>query len=222
MVSKLFLGMSLLGAEWVLYGLIILSVLSITIILERIYFYHKATEGLPEFRLKMRTAISAGHLPIALEISQIRNKNKTQWTPDFESEMTSLLLTHPSESSDILENLAHDIMIRTRLLWEKHQSLLATIGSNTPFIGLFGTVLGIIKAFHDLAEQSTGIQTVSSGISEALVATAIGLFVAIPAVVAFNLNQRRIKCAWIEAEGLKSFLIGQLKIIHRTPSEPLK
>jgi biopolymer transport protein ExbB len=95
--------------------------------------------------------------------------------------------------------------------WERNLSVLATIGNNAPFIGLFGTVLGIIKAFHDLSQQATtGAATVTSGISEALVATAIGLLVAIPAVIAFNLFQRRVKTALAEAESLKSFLVGKI------------
>jgi biopolymer transport protein ExbB len=78
-------------------------------------------------------------------------------------------------------------------------------------LGLFGTVLGIIKAFHDLRQEAgVGIQAVSSGISEALVATAVGILVAIPAVVAFNMFQRRVKASMNEAEALKSYLIGKL------------
>lgn len=126
--------------------------------------------------------------------------------------MTLALLSHSKGASpDVLVEVAGDPVLRARMDWEKNLSMLATIGSNAPFIGLFGTVLGIIKAFHDLSQQAvTGAQTVTSGISEALVATAIGLLVAIPAVIAFNLFQRRVKRALAEAESLKSFLVGQL------------
>jgi len=72
--------------------------------------------------------------------------------------------------------------------------VLGTLGNNAPFIGLFGTVLGIIKAFADLSRnQGGGAATVMSGISAALVATAVGLMVAIPAVVAFNFFQTRVR-----------------------------
>jgi biopolymer transport protein ExbB len=103
--------------------------------------------------------------------------------------------------------------VRSKISWDKNLSVLATIGSNAPFIGLFGTVLGIIKAFHDLAHQATGAQVVTEGISEALVATAFGLLVAIPAVVAFNFFQRKVKSAVAEADALKSYLIGKLTVI---------
>jgi biopolymer transport protein ExbB/TolQ len=72
-------------------------------------------------------------------------------------------------------------------LWSKKLNALATIGSTAPFIGLFGTVIGVIRAFKDMAVfQSAGPSVIAHGISEALVNTAMGLFVAIPAVVAYN------------------------------------
>ena len=78
--------------------------------------------------------------------------------------------------------------------WNGNLGILGTLGNNAPFIGLFGTVLGIIKAFADLAHnQSGGITVVMTGIAEALVATALGLLVAIPAVIAFNYFQGSIR-----------------------------
>jgi biopolymer transport protein ExbB len=83
---------------------------------------------------------------------------------------------------------------RERLAMEKHLGILGTLGNNCPFIGLFGTVLGIIKAFADLSHnQGGGAAVVMAGIAEALVATAVGLMVAIPAVVAYNVFQGRVR-----------------------------
>ena len=83
---------------------------------------------------------------------------------------------------------------RERLALERRLGILGTLGNNAPFIGLFGTVLGIIKAFADLAKnQGGGAAVVMAGIAEALVATAVGLLVAIPAVVAFNIFQGRVR-----------------------------
>jgi biopolymer transport protein ExbB/biopolymer transport protein TolQ len=77
---------------------------------------------------------------------------------------------------------------------ERYLGSLATLGSISPFVGLFGTVLGIIKAFEAIARTgSGGLGTVSAGIAEALVATAAGLFVAIPAVIAYNYFVGRVK-----------------------------
>ncbi len=77
---------------------------------------------------------------------------------------------------------------------QKRLTFLATVGSNAPFIGLFGTVLGVIKAFDDLSKHDDfGIKIVMSGISEALIATAMGLFVAIPAVIAYNYFNKKLQ-----------------------------
>lgn len=213
MLSKIFLGLSLVGAEWVLYFLIIISTFSLAIILERIYFYRTASKQLSAFRSKIREATTNNQIETAIGVAKNRKASQEGKAADLEAEMALALLTSSTKNSEILGELAQDAVTRGRLNWDRNLSILATIGSNAPFVGLFGTVLGIIKAFHDLSLQSAaGTQTITSGISEALVATAVGLLVAIPAVVAFNLFQRRVKIALSEAEALKSFLIGKLSI----------
>ncbi|PWU17047.1 MAG: MotA/TolQ/ExbB proton channel family protein [Bdellovibrio sp.] len=94
---------------------------------------------------------------------------------------------------------------------EKNLTVLATLGANAPFIGLFGTVLGIIQAFGALgADQNTGA-SVMSAISEALIATAVGLFVAIPAVMAFNFFSRGLRVLLNNCEALRDRYIANLK-----------
>ncbi|MCX7698166.1 MAG: MotA/TolQ/ExbB proton channel family protein [Candidatus Goldbacteria bacterium] len=90
----------------------------------------------------------------------------------------------------------------------KYLDILGTIGNVTPFIGLFGTVLGIIRAFHDLSlATGGGPSVVANGIAEALVATAMGLFVAVPAVVAYNLFVKRIDTIETECINASSELV---------------
>jgi biopolymer transport protein ExbB len=211
MLSHLFLGISLVGAEWVLYLLVLLSILSVTLILERARFYSRASRELDGFRNQIRVQAGESNWAAAARTAEARLKQSGE-TPDLEAQMALALLSHPNRKSpDVLSEIAQDPVMRAKLQWERNLAILATIGSNAPFIGLFGTVLGIIKAFHDLSQQSaTGAQTVTSGVSEALVATAVGLLVAIPAVIAFNVFQRRVKAALVQAEALKSFLIGKL------------
>lgn len=96
-----------------------------------------------------------------------------------------------------------------RLSLEKGMAVLATLGANAPFIGLFGTVLGIIRAFAYLGSQ-TGSQAVMSGVSQALYATAVGLFVAIPAVVAYNIFSKAIRDLQIQSESLKDLYVSKL------------
>ena len=99
---------------------------------------------------------------------------------------------------------------RTQL--EKGFTALATLGSNAPFIGLFGTVLGIIHAFGALSGQGGGgTQVVMAAIAEALIATAIGLFVAIPAVVSFNVFSRKLRLVVTDCESLRDFYISRLE-----------
>nr|WP_320051227.1 MotA/TolQ/ExbB proton channel family protein [uncultured Desulfuromonas sp.] len=107
----------------------------------------------------------------------------------------------------IFERLYAFVLLRRRyaqlskrdllLFGQKRLTVLATLGNNAPFIGLFGTVLGVIKAFHDLhLQQGSGIKVVMGGISEALVATAMGLLVAIPAVIAYNAFSKTLQ-TWL-------------------------
>jgi biopolymer transport protein ExbB len=211
MLSKLFFGMSLLGAEWVLYILILLSILSVAVIAERVRFYRRATSGIGEFRASLRRIASGRKWDEASKLAEERLRTRRGNMPDLESEMALALISHPRSTSAVLSEVAHDAITRAKLAWESKLFILATIGNNAPFIGLFGTVLGIIKAFHDLSRQSeAGAHAVTAGISEALVATAVGILLAIPAVVAFNTFQRRVKSGLSEAEALKSYLIGLL------------
>jgi biopolymer transport protein ExbB len=105
--------------------------------------------------------------------------------------------------------------VRERLRLESMLAVLGTLGNNAPFIGLLGTVLGIIKASHDLtAAQAAGhaaASAVMGGIFEALVATAAGLFVAIPAVVAFNFFQRRARIRSLQTDSLAHLVLSMFK-----------
>jgi biopolymer transport protein ExbB len=96
-------------------------------------------------------------------------------------------LINYEEGPHAIEEVINGRLILERGRLERRLIILGTIGNNAPFIGLLGTVMGIIKAFHDLSvATSQGPQTVMAGISEALIATAVGLFVAIPAVILYN------------------------------------
>ena len=103
-------------------------------------------------------------------------------------------------------------MERTRL--EDGLTILATLGSNAPFVGLFGTVLGIIQAFAAMGVKQGNSAEIMSGISEALVATAVGLFVAIPAVMAFNIFTRRLRVLLVNSEALKDLYLSKTKESH--------
>ena len=105
------------------------------------------------------------------------------------------------------------VKARMRPGLDANLSILATIGSNAPFVGLLGTVLGIINAAHQLTAEGAqnAPNAVMSGVFEALVATAVGLFVAIPAVVAYNLFQRRVRKRMAEVDSLAHLILSMAK-----------
>jgi len=125
-----------------------------------------------------------------------------------------MLLAAP-QGADTVEEVLLSVLARERARYERGLSFLGTLGSNAPFVGLFGTVLGIIKAFNDLgavAVKGSAIQqTVMAGISEALVATAVGLGVAIPAVVAYNAFTRWLKTLVNRSQALGYALVGAMR-----------
>ncbi|HUB07007.1 MAG TPA: MotA/TolQ/ExbB proton channel family protein, partial [Myxococcales bacterium] len=116
-----------------------------------------------------------------------------------------------------------------RIKLERGLMFLGTLGNNAPFVGLLGTVIGVIEAFDSLGKpsggvpQAVGTQGIMAGISEALVATAVGLFVAIPAVAAFNWFQRRIQSILASTDALSNLLLAHLSAEETVPeSEPAR
>ena len=116
--------------------------------------------------------------------------------------------TKAKDASQI-DRSVRSFLVERRGGLEKGLTVLATLGANAPFIGLFGTVLGIIQAFGALANNTEGTASVMSGIAEALIATAVGLFVAIPAVVAYNLFSRKLKVAISKCEALRDLYLSR-------------
>jgi biopolymer transport protein ExbB len=122
----------------------------------------------------------------------------------------AILQTSPAEAS-LIDRAVRSYLSLERNRLEQGLTVLATLGSNAPFIGLFGTVLGIIQAFGALAAHQTNAADIMIGISEALIATAVGLFVAIPAVVAFNVFTRRLRALIVKSEAIKDLYISKFQ-----------
>ena len=170
------------GSEWVMVLLLFLSVASISVIVERALFFRKQRNQLDE----LDTTLS----PLIME--RKRDAIIAAVSSASHSVFSTATTARASQPIDAVEKILASALGRQRLRLERRLAFLGTLGNNAPFIGLFGTVLGIIRAFHDLSlEQMKGANAVMAGISEALVATAIGLFVAIPAVIAYNYFQRQ-------------------------------
>jgi biopolymer transport protein ExbB len=191
-------------AEWVLWLLAILSVLSIAVILERsIYLNTHKLSNSDDVLIKL----AKGELDaVATAIGSQKG---------MEAAVLREGLEWKSKGPDSVQEVINACMARERPRYERFLSFLGTLGSNTPFIGLFGTVLGIIKAFRDLgvsgAKGAEVQSTVMAGISEALVATAVGLAVAIPAVIGYNVLQRSVKNTVSRSNALAHALVGHLR-----------
>jgi biopolymer transport protein ExbB/TolQ len=117
----------------------------------------------------------------------------------------------PTASLELVTSALRDSLSETLVQLKRGQGMLATIGSTAPFIGLLGTVVGIINAFHGIAATGSGGMTaVAGGIGEALVSTALGIFVAIPAVVAFNHFTGKLESFHVEMNRASSQLVNCL------------
>jgi len=114
-----------------------------------------------------------------------------------------------------VEDLVAGALGREKARYERRLGFLATLASNAPYIGLFGTVLGIVRSFRDLAaNMAEASSAVMAGIAEALIATAVGLLVAIPAVIAFNAFKGRVKSAVTDCQLLARIVLAHLKAVE--------
>ncbi|MDJ0764634.1 MAG: MotA/TolQ/ExbB proton channel family protein [Myxococcota bacterium] len=199
-----FLRFSLLGAEWVMWVLIILSLISIAVMIERVicFFGQRPAIGpvIEDLTASLRKADIEGAR------KRVANAKGVAAT------VARAALSEAERGPAAADEAAAGALVRERLRLERNLVFLGTVGNNAPFVGLFGTVIGIILAFHELSLNTQGgAGAVMAGISEALVATAIGLLVAIPAVAAFNAFQRRIKAITGDATAMVHAILAGLK-----------
>lgn len=187
------------GSTWVLLLLIILSILSIALIIEKSILYARwvrETRGLWE---EMKKSFE-GETPFEME--NILQHHNTPVTRIIKAGLRSL-----PEKEAMMEAIEAEKVI-VQMEMERRLAFLGTMGTNAPFIGLFGTVLGIIHAFKDLAVAGHGGGSVMSGISEALVATGVGLWVAIPAAVFYNIFKKKSNDVMVYADSIFHLMVG--------------
>jgi biopolymer transport protein ExbB/TolQ len=185
-IVKYLLKVAMLGSEWVMILLLILSMASIAVIVERWLFFRKHGRGGEELGDELCDLLENGDRGAA--------EGLLARHAALEAGVLLTALRWSAGGPDALSAAIDGEMQKRRRELESGMTLLGTLGSNAPFVGLLGTVIGVIVAFADLAEGSSKVQMdkVMGGIAEALVATAVGLFVAIPAVVAYNVFQKKI------------------------------
>ena len=194
---------AMLGATWVMWLLVALSVVSVAIILERIYFFSATRDDIERLRHDLLDHLKNNRLGEA--------HKRMQQSRSFEATLAlAALQTADSGPEAATERMQGEQQI-ARLHMERGLAFLGTVGANAPFLGLLGTVIGIIRSFHSL-DQSQGKVTAGlmADIGEALVATAIGILVALPAVAAFNYFQRLIKARLARGAALGSHVVSHL------------
>jgi biopolymer transport protein ExbB len=202
MLSQKLLLLTNLGAEWVLWLLVALSVASVGVILERAAFF---------VARRPRRADDVGRRLLAGDLSGAAAA--VEGRSGMEADVVRAAVTHAPMGAEAVREVISGTIERSRVEYERNLGFLGTLGNNAPFIGLFGTVLGIIRAFIDLSKNpgAAGTGTVMAGISEALVATAVGLFVALPAVIFYNLFQRGLRRTAQRANALGHAAVAHLE-----------
>jgi len=190
------------GASWVLYLLVALSAIQLAVIIERAVVYYR-TRAPRRLRGHVRDALASGNTKaVLLAVAGDRS---------LEAKVIAAGAANVERGAEAVREIMHGTAADERLRLERGLSFLGTLGNNAPFIGLFGTVLGVIHATQDLSNAAGRAGAhVMSGISEALISTAVGLVVALPAVAAYNYFQRILKGRAVAAESLGSELIAHV------------
>jgi biopolymer transport protein ExbB/biopolymer transport protein TolQ len=198
------------AAKAVVIILFVMSAWSIGVMIDRWLAFSAARKQSRTFAPLVAGALREGKIDEAVRIAERHKKSHlakvvTAGLQEFNAHQSSAVSGEEIEASKRALDRASAI-VHAEL--KRGLSGLATIGSTSPFVGLFGTVVGIINAFKGIASsQATGLAAVAGGISEALVATAIGLFVAIPAVWMFNVFTSKVEAFDVEMDNSSSELI---------------
>lgn len=202
-LTQAMLGVALVGAEWVLWLLVLLSVASVSVLLYKGVFFALMRCPVDELLRRVRVLLRQGKVTDAMQYL------RTLRGPEPQVLLAGLQVYEHGLAS--MEDAMTAEKIRMRMQLEKGIGFLGTLGSNAPFIGLFGTVLEIIRSFRDLAANKNDINVVMVGISGALVATAMGLLVAIPAVIGFNFYNRFVRNRMSRVDAVIQDVLSVLK-----------
>ena len=195
---------AMLGATWVMWLLIFLSVIGVAIIFERIYYYYVSRDDPRKLQEDLRLFLAKNDLQGA--------KERLAQSPSFVAKIVHSGIEVADDGPDAVEERLAGESALARSAMERNLAFLGTVGNNAPFVGLLGTVIGVIRAFHALDESAGKVTSgLMSEVGEALVATAIGLLVALPAVAFFNLFGRVIRARLTWSDALGRDLLAHLK-----------
>lgn len=193
------------GAEWVMWLLVGLSIIGFAVAMEKAYALLRSRDQVAALSADVVRLLGRGDLEAA--------KTRLAQSPSFEARIVGAGLEQTAGGVRAVEDTMAGATQLAKLQMEKRLAFLGTLGANAPFIGLLGTVIGIIRSFQ-LLEKTSG--SMSSGlmaeVGSALVATAIGILVALPAVAFFNAFQRVIKGRIARADALGRDVLSHLSL----------
>jgi len=200
------------GVAWTVVGILMLmSIIIITVAVERWWTYHQARKQSRQYVPSVADSLKRGNLEEALSLGEQHSKShlaKVLTSGLLEMQAHAKSKEIPGEAIEASRRSVERAISINIENFKKGLSGLATIGSTAPFVGLFGTTFGIINAFQGMAkEENAGIGAVAAGISEALITTALGLAVAVPAVWIYNIFTNKIETFTVEMDNSSSELI---------------
>jgi biopolymer transport protein ExbB/TolQ len=202
-IVQTFSELASLGAAWVLWLLVILSILSVAVMIERALYFKNTQIDFDEFSSKLKVLLAAK------DYAGIRELGANQQAVECKAVVKAA--EYADKGVEAIQEGIGSFFITEKQKMDRWLIVLGTLGNNAPFIGLFGTVIGIIVAFQELAANTTaGASVVMGGISEALVATAVGLIVAIPAVISFNVFKRIVNFRISSAEAAVKLITAEI------------
>ncbi len=217
--TELLGNVGMFGAA-VMVCLAALSIYSVAMVLDKHRRYRTASRESLAFKPVFGKCLRAGEFDRVIEIArQYPNSHVAQVVSAgvLEYEASRRAGNDDTESCELVTSTLEHTKVEVLIDMKRGLGMMATIGSTAPFVGLFGTVVGIINAFRGIAATgSGGMAAVSGGIAEALVATALGIFVAIPAVVAFNHFTGRLERFQVEMNRASTELVNFLFKVSRT------
>ena len=185
--------------------LVVCSIVALTFIFERWLYYKNTAIDADRFFIKLKDAFRNDGIEKAISVC---NSSLSPLAAVVKSG-----LEESGKDAKSVEEMMDAMAIDQRTKLERHLGILGTLGNIAPLIGLFGTVVGIIRAFHSLAVAgSAGPSVISAGIAEALITTASGLVVAVPAVIFYNYFLRRVSTVMNEIESISKRVLVLLGI----------
>lgn len=217
MLTQRFLQLNLLGAEWVNWLLVAMSLIAVAVTADRVLLYWRTRERFAQLRTGLQERLRRGALGEALDLlgsdTLIRNVLRT----GIET------VKRGERDPEAVEQEMLAALAAQRSRYEARLASLTTIANIAPLVGLLGTIIGIVGAFYGLGQagtaQSAGNPQVMKSIAEALATTAMGILVAVPGVVAYNLLRAHMATRLKEAEALMRELMASLGAIEEAGAD---